>query len=101
MTRRRGRPAALHVAVNREGLRVPVAAARLAEALRLVLRAERDFEAPPVIEGALLCQVQGRTASLVLQDWTPDRLRQIEQQTAARVEVAPLTLEDIFLAVHA
>jgi ABC-2 type transport system ATP-binding protein len=68
--------------------------------VRLVLRATSDFVAPPDIAGALHCQVQGNSAVLVLRDWTPDRLPQIERETGARVEVAPLTLEDIFLAVH-
>jgi ABC-2 type transport system ATP-binding protein len=68
--------------------------------VRVVLRAERDFAAPPDIAGALHCQVQGGFATLVLRDWTPGRLQQIEQQTGARGEVTPLALEDIFLAVH-
>jgi ABC-2 type transport system ATP-binding protein len=69
--------------------------------VRLVLRAEREFVAPLAIPGALRCQMQGNTATVVIQDWTADRLPQIERQTGARVEVTPLTLEDIFLAVHA
>jgi len=68
--------------------------------VRVVLRAERDFASPPQVAGALHCQVQGSSASLVLRDWTPDMLQQLEQQTGARGEVTPLTLEDIFLAVH-
>ena len=69
--------------------------------VRLVLRAEREFVAPLAIPGALRCHMQGSTATVVIQDWTADRLPQIERQTGARVEVTPLTLEDIFLAVHA
>lgn len=69
--------------------------------VRLVLRAEREFVAPIAITGALRCQVQGNTAMVVMRDWTQDRLPEIERQTGARVEVTPLTLEDIFLAVHA
>lgn len=68
--------------------------------VRLVLRSEREFTAPPEIAGALLRQVQGNSATFVLRDWTPDRLPQIEEQTGASVEAMPLTLEDIFLAVH-
>lgn len=68
--------------------------------VRLVLRAERDFTAPPPVEGALHCQIQGNTAMLVLRDWSASRLPEIEQLTGARAEAAPLTLEDIFLAVH-
>lgn len=69
--------------------------------VRLVLRAERDFIAPPQIAGSTHCYVQGSSATLVMHDWSPDRLPGIERQTGARVEVSPLTLEDIFLAVHA
>jgi ABC-2 type transport system ATP-binding protein len=69
--------------------------------VRLVLRAEREFVAPVGIAGALHCQVQGNTAMVVMRDWSADRLPEIERQTGARVEVTPLTLEDIFLAVHA
>jgi ABC-2 type transport system ATP-binding protein len=68
--------------------------------VRLVLRAEREFVAPIGIAGAVHCRVQGSTATVVMRDWTADRLPQIERQTGARVEVTPLTLEDIFLAVH-
>lgn len=68
--------------------------------VRLLLRAEREFTAPPVIAGASHCQVQGNTAMLVMQGFTAERLPQIERQTGARVEVTPLTLEDIFLVVH-
>jgi ABC-2 type transport system ATP-binding protein len=69
--------------------------------VRLLLRAERDFVAPPSFAGQLHCEVQGNTATLVLRDWTPDRLPEIQRQTGAVVEAVPLTLEDIFLAVHA
>jgi hypothetical protein len=37
----------------------------------------------------------------VLRDWKPERLPQIQRETGAAVEAVPLTLEDIFLAVHA
>jgi ABC-2 type transport system ATP-binding protein len=69
--------------------------------VRVLLRAEREFVAPPNIAGALHCELHGNTAKLVLQDWTPERLPEIERQTGARVEAMPLTLEEIFLAVHA
>lgn len=68
--------------------------------VRLVLRAEREFTAPPAIAGALHCRIDGATAVLVVRDWTADLVPQIERQTGARVEMMPLTLEEIFLAVH-
>lgn len=67
---------------------------------RLVLRAERQFDAAPHIEGALHCQLQGNTAMLVIRDWSVERLAEVERLTGARAEAMPLTLEDIFLAVH-
>lgn len=69
--------------------------------VRLVLRGAGEFTAPPAIAGATHCQLQGNTATLVMRDWNPQRLPEIQRQTGARVEVTPLTLEDIFLAVHA
>jgi ABC-2 type transport system ATP-binding protein len=68
--------------------------------VRLLLRAERDFVAPIHFAGQLHCEVRGNTATLVLRDWTPDRLPEVQRQTGAVVEAVPLTLEDIFLAVH-
>ena len=68
--------------------------------MRLLLRSERGFVAPLNVAGQLLCEVQGNTATLVLRDWTPDRLPEIQRQTGAFVEAVPLTLEDIFLVVH-
>jgi hypothetical protein len=44
--------------------------------------------------------VMGNAATVVLRDWQPQRLPEIEQVTASTAEVLPLTLEDIFLAVH-
>jgi ABC-2 type transport system ATP-binding protein len=68
--------------------------------VRLLLRAENNFTSPPQVPGSTHCQIQGNTAMLVVHDWSADRLPAIERQTGARVEVTPLALEDIFLAVH-
>ena len=68
--------------------------------VRLVLRAEHEILSPPVVPGQIHGEVRGSTAVLVVRDWNPDRLPEIERQSGARVEVTPLTLEDIFLAVH-
>jgi ABC-2 type transport system ATP-binding protein len=74
---------------------------RLRESMvRLILRAERAFAEPPALAGQLHCEVMGNAATVVLRDWQPQRLPEIEQVTASTAEVLPLTLEDIFLAVH-
>jgi ABC-2 type transport system ATP-binding protein len=69
--------------------------------VRLMLRAEKEFTAPLSLPGQLHCELQGRTASVVLSDWKAERLPGIERATQSRAELVPLTLEDIFLAVHA
>jgi len=69
--------------------------------VRLLLRAEAEFAAPLSLPGQLHCELQGRTASVVLGDWSAERLPEIERATASRAELVPLTLEDMFLAVHA
>ncbi len=69
--------------------------------IRLILRAERAFTEPPALAGQLHCELMGNTATVVLRDWQPGRLREIEQMTGSTVEAMPLALEDIFLAVHA
>jgi ABC-2 type transport system ATP-binding protein len=68
--------------------------------VRLLLRADREFTQAPALPGQLHCELLGRTARVVLRDWSPQRLPEIERVTASRAEVVPLTLEDIFLAVH-
>ena len=68
--------------------------------VRLVLRAERDFAAAPELAGQLHCRLEGNVAQLILRDWAPERVPEIERATGARAEAVPLTLEDIFLAVH-
>ena len=69
--------------------------------VRLLLRAEREFSAPLSLPGQLHCELNGCSAMVVLRDWTADRLPEIERATQSRAELVPLTLEDIFLAVHA
>jgi ABC-2 type transport system ATP-binding protein len=68
--------------------------------MRLILRTERGFAEPPAFAGQLHCELMGNSATIVLRDWQPERLREIEQTTGATAEALPLTLEDIFLAVH-
>jgi ABC-2 type transport system ATP-binding protein len=69
--------------------------------VKLMLRGEQEFKALPALHGQLRAELAGHTATLVLRDWHPGRVSEIEQLTASHAEVIPLTLEDIFLAVHA
>jgi len=69
--------------------------------VRLQLRADHDLSPTLALPGQLACSVSGRTAALTLSNWHPERLAEIEQQTASRIEVETLGLEDIFLAMHA
>lgn len=69
--------------------------------VRLVLRGVRDPASLPRLEGQLRCDFQNGTATLVMRDWDPERLEGIARETGAVAECDPLTLEDIFLAVHA
>ena len=69
--------------------------------MRLVLRGVRDPASLPRLEGQLRCDFQNGTATLVMRDWDPERLEGIARETGAVAECDPLTLEDIFLAVHA
>jgi ABC-2 type transport system ATP-binding protein len=69
--------------------------------VRLHLRADREFPEVPALPGQLSCSINGRTAMATLRDWQPARLAELEQLTGSRIEVEPLGLEEIFLAVHA
>jgi ABC-2 type transport system ATP-binding protein len=69
--------------------------------VRLHLLSDQEITALPALPGQLSCSLQGRTATAVLRDWKPDILASLEQLTGSRIEVEPLGLEDIFLAVHA
>jgi len=69
--------------------------------MRLLLRSEGLITAAPQLPGQLHAEVLGNTVSIVLRDWAPERLPEIERTTGCRAELVPLTLEDIFLAVHA
>jgi hypothetical protein len=45
--------------------------------------------------------VEGRTADFTVSNWTDAQLAPLRWQLAAQVEVEPLGLEEIFLALHA
>ena len=69
--------------------------------VRLQLRADHDLPPQLALPGQLAGVVSGRTATITLGGWRPSLLAELEQQTASRIEVETLGLEDIFLAVHA
>jgi ABC-2 type transport system ATP-binding protein len=69
--------------------------------VRLHLTADHEIPAALALPGQLSCSISGRTAMATLRDWEPARMAQLEQLTGSRIEVEPLGLEDIFLAVHA
>lgn len=69
--------------------------------VRLQLRAQRELSAGLAVPGQLAASVAGRTATVTVQGWQPDRKAGIERELGCEVEVEPLNLEDIFLAVHA
>jgi hypothetical protein len=45
--------------------------------------------------------VAGRTADFTVSDWHDAQLEPLRQRLDAQVEVEPLELEEIFLALHA
>jgi hypothetical protein len=45
--------------------------------------------------------VQGRTGSFTVRGWSDVALQVLRQRVTAEVEVEPLGLEEIFLAMHA
>lgn len=69
--------------------------------VRLHLHAERDFDSALTLPGQLACRVQGRSATATVMDWNPERLATLRRELDCHIEVEPLGLEDIFLAVHA
>jgi ABC-2 type transport system ATP-binding protein len=69
--------------------------------VRLHFLADRELTMLPTLPGQLSCSINGRTAMVTLRDWQPARLAELEQLTGSRIEVEPLGLEEIFLAVHA
>jgi ABC-2 type transport system ATP-binding protein len=69
--------------------------------VRLHLRAATDLPATLALPGQLACSVAGRVATAIVRGWRPELQRDLEHRTGARIEVEPLGLEDIFLALHA
>lgn len=66
----------------------------------LTLRTERKLPANLVLPGLLKCETHDNHAVLTMKGVTTDRIRSLENDYAATVEVRDLTLEDIFVEVH-
>ena len=71
--------------------------------VRLHLRSSRPLKLPPVLASTLSVLVQGGYAQLVLKDWDDTQLPGVADWAGneVQIEVEPLGLEDIFLALHA
>lgn len=65
--------------------------------VRVQLHADGPLETRPTIEGLLTFTTEPRGASLVCKDWDSSKRAQLAEQTGADLEIAHLSLEDIFL----
>lgn len=71
--------------------------------VRLHLRATHDFAAPPALPQVLASAMQGRMAQLTVRDYDAGLQAALLRQLGddIQIDVEPLGLEDIFLALHA
>lgn len=69
--------------------------------VRVHLRATQDLDPALVLPGQLTGGVTGRTAAFTVNGWNDMALQVLRERVPAEVEVEPLGLEDIFLAMHA
>jgi ABC-2 type transport system ATP-binding protein len=69
--------------------------------VRLHLRADRELEPGLRLQNQLTGGVEGRSASFTVSGWSDALLESLRQKLDVRVEVEPLELEEIFLALHA
>jgi ABC-2 type transport system ATP-binding protein len=69
--------------------------------VRLHLTAGRDLQALPSLPNALGGSFQGRRAQIAVEAWDPSQVDALRAQWDLQIEVEPLGLEDIFLALHA
>jgi hypothetical protein len=65
------------------------------------VRADHDLDPALRIPGQLQGSVAGRTAALTVSGWSNAQLGPLQQRLDAPVDVEPLELEEIFLALHA
>ncbi|HTQ36048.1 MAG TPA: ABC transporter ATP-binding protein [Steroidobacteraceae bacterium] len=69
--------------------------------VRLQVRADRELDPALRLPNQLRGSVAGRTATFTVGDWSHAQLGPLRQRLGAEVEVEPLELEEIFLALHA
>ena len=69
--------------------------------VRIQIRGDRDIDPALKVPGQLTLSVSGRHATAVVRDWSAERATEVEKLSRGRIEIEPLGLEDIFLAVQA
>jgi ABC-2 type transport system ATP-binding protein len=69
--------------------------------VRVHLRAGRELDGGLRLPNQLLGGVTGRTASFTVSNWSDAQIGPLQQSLDVQVEVEPLELEEIFLALHA
>lgn len=69
--------------------------------VRVHLRATQDLDPALTLPGQYTGSVTGRTAVFTVDGWNDMALQVLRERVPAEVEVEPLGLEDIFLAMHA
>jgi ABC-2 type transport system ATP-binding protein len=69
--------------------------------VRVHVRGTEDLDPALQLPGQLLGSVKGRTAVFTVGGWSDIALDILRQRVRAEVEVEPLGLEEIFLAMHA
>ena len=69
--------------------------------VRVHLRAGHELDAGLRLPNQLLGGVAGRTASFTVSNWDDAQIAPLQRSLDVQVEVEPLELEEIFLAMHA
>lgn len=69
--------------------------------VRVHVRADRELDPAVHLPDQLTGRVEGRTATFTVSNWNDALLAPLQQQLDAQVEIEPLELEEIFLALHA
>jgi ABC-2 type transport system ATP-binding protein len=67
---------------------------------RLRIAASRDLPASFAIPGALHCEINGPLATVSVDDFDDELLKNVRQTWQADVSVEDLNLEEIFLELH-